>query len=133
MELIETIPEKPEVPNVPQHLDKHLGADSTMNPEPALQTTDEQPEKGISLDTKVDRLTAKMDWLMNFVANSKVETDAHNKLNDQKFTRVESAYNLMVDNLAQTSNNLSSCNKKIEHQALSIGSNEAGISSLQTN
>lgn len=90
------------------------------------------PEKVISLDTKVDRITEKMDWLVNFIANSKVETDARNKLNDQKFSRVETAYNSMVDSLAKTSDSLNSCNQKIAQQALTVSSHDAGISSLQT-
>lgn len=129
----------------PPQLELPPAVEKKSDPTPSSQhepQEDKSLDKGISLDAKVDRLTEKMDslkgltekmdWLVNFIATSKAESDARNELNDQKFTRVEAAYNRMVDNLAQTSDNLASCNQQLTKQALAVSSNEAGISSLQT-
>lgn len=96
----------------------------------------------LSLDEKVDKLSAKIDKMdslstkidkiLGFIASSKEESAAKNKANDLRFRKIEDAQNTVAKKLAKTVSDFAATKSKMEEVVSVGGANEAEIATLKT-
>lgn len=89
-------------------------------------------EKPISLDDKVDRLTDRVDKLLNYLTEKDKSTRHKEAVYDQHFKKIEEAHNTLVEKVLETAAVISTCNAKTAQNSIGIECNESSITSLET-
>lgn len=86
--------------------------------------------KPVTLDDKVDRLTLKVDKIMEYLACKDNEALRRAHKNDKKFKKIESAHNELLDVVQQNVSDISSAKSRVAQNTISIECNEESIASI---